>query len=260
MNRNLTETAESGCHEDMSLIQAFTPYIALTVITLSVLLISPVKRFLSQWSLGFAFPETVTGLGFVNPATAQYAPFSPLTHASVFLLLSALLGLLYFRKKGWIQREETGAVFRRSIIKTVPSGFAVVGFIIMSRIMGGSGQTAVLASGIANVMGKAYVILSPVVGLLGAFMTSSNMASNILFGEFQLMTAAFLGLDTAAILGAQTAGGSIGGAICPGNIVLGTTTAGILGEEGSVLKKILPITITTAVLVGVVLFIALVLI
>ena len=88
-----------------------------------------------------------------------------------------------------------------------------------------------MAQGIAGVMGEAYVALSPIVGLLGSFMTSSNMASNILFGSFQLATANFLGLNPAPVLGAQTAGGAIGAAICPGNIVLGCTTAGIMGQE-----------------------------
>lgn len=68
-------------------------------------------------------------------------------------------------------------------------------------------------------------------------MTSSNMASNILFGSFQLATANFLGLNPAPVLGAQTAGGAIGAAICPGNIVLGCTTAGIMGQEGKVLSE-----------------------
>lgn len=80
------------------------------------------------------------------------------------------------------------------------------------------------------------------------------MASNILFGEFQITTANFLGLKAAMILGAQTAGGAIGSSICPGNIILGTTTAKILGKEGVVLKKIIPFTLSAAVLVGIILF------
>ena len=96
--------------------------------------------------------------------------------------------------------------------------------------------------------------------MLGAFMTSSNMASNILFGEFQLTTAQLLNLNVAPILGAQTAGGAIGNTICPGNVILGTTTAGILGKEGIVLKKVLPITVTAAVIVGAILFVTQVLV
>ncbi|MFR2693514.1 MAG: L-lactate permease [Enterocloster bolteae] len=91
-------------------------------------------------------------------------------------------------------------------------------------------------------MAKTYVILAPLVGMVGSFMTGSNMSSNILFGEFQVTTANLLHLNQAPILGAQTAGGSIGSAISPSNIILGTTTAGILGSEGQVLKRIIPFT------------------
>lgn len=149
-------------------------------------------------------------------------------------------------------------VIKKSLNKTIPSGIAVFGFIIMSRIMGGTGQIQVLAEGISLVLGKAYILFAPLVGMLGTFMTSSNMASNILFGDFQMTTAEFLKVDPAALLGAQTAGGSIGGAISPGNIILGTTTAGILGQEGKILKKLLPLTIFTAILLGIILYLTLI--
>jgi len=61
-------------------------------------------------------------------------------------------------------------------------------------------------------------------------------------------------LNTATILGSQTAGGTIGNTLSPGNIILGTTTAGIIGKEGIVLKKVLPISLVTALIVGGILF------
>ena len=70
-------------------------------------------------------------------------------------------------------------------------------------------------------------------------MTSSNMSSNILFGSFQNTMSQLLGLDRAAILGAQSGGGAIGSIISPGKILLGTTTTGILGLEGVVMRKVL---------------------
>jgi lactate permease len=91
--------------------------------------------------------------------------------------------------------------------------------------------------------------------MLGAFMTSSNTASNILFADFQMTTAKILNLDVAAVLGAQTAGGAIGNTICPGNIILGTTTTGNLGSEGLILKKILPLASSAAIIVGIILFV-----
>lgn len=250
MDRSRMETHEESSGNGMSFVQAFLPYLVLTAITLIILLIPPVKSFLGRWTLGFALPETSTGYGYINAASEKYSPIAPLTHASLFLLISSLTGLWYYRRKGWIRRGNYRKVLLRSVSKTAPSGFSVIGFLIMSRIMSGSGQTAVLAAGMASALGGFYAALAPMVGLIGAFMTSSNMASNILFSEFQLTTARLLGVNIPAILGAQTAGGAIGTATCPGNIILGCTTAGIGGSEGDVLKKTLPLSLAAAALLG----------
>ena len=259
MDRSKTGAgADVDMPEGMNMALAFFPYILLTVITLVVLLIQPIKNFLGQVKIGFGVPETVTGYGYGNGAAALYSPVSILTHAFTFLLLSSLIGYFYFMKHGWADAKGFGKVLKLSFKETAPSAIAVIAFLMMSRIMGGTGQTVVLARGIAQVLGKGYAVLAPVVGMLGSFMTSSNMASNVLFGEFQLETARLLNFNPAPILGAQTAGGAIGNTICPGNIILGTTTAGILGQEGLVLRKILPLTVTAAVIVGVILFLTLV--
>jgi len=242
---------------DMTLFQAFIPYIFLTGSTLFVLLIQPVKTLFNSISFGLSFPETRTGLGYVNEAIKSFSPIYPLTNAGFFLLSSSIVAFLYFSKKKWITKIDTDRIMKSSFQKTIPSAIAVTCFIMMSRIMSGSGQILVLAQGIASLLGNAYGMFTPLVGMLGAFMTSSNMASNILFGEFQQTTAKFLSLNIAAILGAHTAGGAVGTAIAPGNIILGTTTAGILGQEGLILKKLLPITLFATLLIGLILIIIL---
>lgn len=254
MDRAAVAAEEGEAPSDMSVAQAFLPYILLTAITLAVLLIGPLKGFLSRFQVGFAFPGMVTGYGFEDPAADKFSPLTPFTHAGMFLLVSGVLGFSYFTARGWIGPGGGGAIGRRTVKKTVPSSISVICFIAMSKVMSGTGQTTVLAQGIAGRMGEAYVALAPVVGLLGSFMTSSNMASNILFGSFQLTTAHLLEMNPAPILGGQTAGGAIGSAICPGNIVLGTTTAGIMGKEGLVLRRVLPITLAAAAVVGVILY------
>ena len=69
-----------------------------------------------------------------------------------------------------------------------------------------------------------------------------------------MTTAKLLGANTAAILGAQSAGGAIGAAISH-KIILGTTPASILGSEGEVMKKLMAITIPSTILIGAVLFV-----
>ncbi len=241
----------------MTMLQAFFPYTFLTLITLTVLLIPPIRIALSSIKFGFAFPETMTAYGYTNLATALYSPISPLTNAGFFLFCASIIGFIYYYKKTFITLNDGKILLDKSIRKTIPSAIAVICFIMMSRIMSGSGQVVILAQGIAQILGSIYGMIAPMIGMLGAFMTSSNMASNILFGEFQLTTAKFLSLSIPAVLGAHTAGGAIGTAIAPGNIILGTTTAGILGQEGLLLKKLLPITLFAAFLIGIILFIIL---
>jgi lactate permease len=47
----------------------------------------------------------------------------------------------------------------------------------------------------------------------------------------------------------------MGNTLSPGNIILGTTTAGIIGKEGIILKKVLPVSLVTALIVGAILFV-----
>lgn len=242
-------------NEIMNIHQAFIPYYVMTGITLVVLLIQPINNFLGQFSIAPTFNETITGYGIVNPKVVSYSPIKPLTYAGTFLFISAVYGFVYYFKKGYLSSGSGKVILHRALKKTIPSSTAVLSLIMMSRIMGGTGQTTVLALGTAKVLGPYYSIIDPFIGLLGSFMTGSNMSSNILFGGFQLATSKLLGLNSAAILGAHTAGAAIGTAISPGNIVLGTTTAGVLGDEGKVLKKILPIALSLALILGVILYI-----
>lgn len=256
MNRENSREDVEGYPKEMTLHQAFFPYYVLTLITLVVLLVKPLNTFLNQWALSLSFPETQTAYGFVNPEVIGYSPITPLTHAGLFLFLAAVIGYIYYLTNRWIDAASGQGILRRSIKKTIPPGLAILGFIIMSRIMGGTGQTYVLAQGIATTLGVSYVIFSPMVGLLGAFMTSSNMSSNILFGKFQLTIAELLGVNAAKIVAAQTAGGTVGTALTPGSVILGATTAGIMGQEGNILKKLLPIGSVLAIVIGVLVYIS----
>ncbi|MFR3529653.1 MAG: L-lactate permease [Lachnospiraceae bacterium] len=240
----------------ISLPQAFVPYFLLTFIALGVLLVEPVRSFLGRFEIGLPFPETATGYGFVNEATADYGAVAPFTHASMFLLVAGAAAFFYYRKRGWIKAGGAGRIIRRTCAMIGSPCLAVVVLVMMSMVMSGTGQTLVLAKGIAGVLGRGYIVLAPFVGALGSFMTGSNMNSNILFGEFQTATAKLLEVDSSMILGAQTAGASIGAAVSPSNIVLGAATAGILGREGEVLRRILKLTVPAAVAVGAILFLA----
>lgn len=240
---------------NMSIFQALVPYILMTIITLAVLLITPLYNLLNQVSFGPNFIETVTGYGFVNQAVENYSPLSPFTHASMFLLLASVLSFIYYKQQGLVRtKKPVKNIIDRTIKRAISPSIAVLSLLAISRVMAGTGQTVILAEGITNALGPYYIAVAPFIGLLGSFITGSNMSSNILFGQFQYITADLIGLNVPAIVGSQTAGGAIGMSIAPGNIVLGTSAVGQLGMEGKVMQKIIPFTLFIAAIVGVTLF------
>lgn len=239
----------------MTVFQALIPYILMTVITLAVLLITPLYNILNQLSYGPDFPETMTGYGVVNSAVKNYSPIMPFTHAGMFLFLAAVISYSYYKQRGLVKTvKPVRNILDRTVKRAVSPSLAVLCLLAISRVMAGTGQTIVLAEGITNALGPYYTFVAPFIGLLGSFITGSNMSSNILFGQFQYLTADFIGLNVPAIVGAQTAGGAIGMAIAPGNIVLGTSATGTLGLEGRVMTKIIPFTLIIATSIGLVLF------
>lgn len=250
MERGAQEESQSD-QKNMSLLYALFPYILLSAITLLVLVVKPLNEILGSVSIGFSFPETVTGYGYTNAAEPKYSPLSLFTHASMFLMVSSVIAMLIYKNAGYIKDGGISRIFKRSFSMAFPSSIAVLCLVVMSKIMSGTGQTIVLANGISSVLGNAYLLLTPFIGMLGSFMTGSNMSSNILFGNFQIMTAKLLSAKIPWMLGAQTAGGSIGSAISPSNIVLGTTTANILGQEGNVLKRTSLIVVPVAIVMGI---------
>lgn len=230
---------ESTNSNAMNIQQAFIPYIFLIVLAVVVLLSDTIKNYLGQWKFSVAFAGKSTALGFVTHDYPTYAPLAPLIHSGAFLLLAAVIGYLCYTRWGYIRVGGLQRIMKNSIAKTVPSAIAVVGLIAMSKVMDDTGQTVVLAQGVAAVTGGFYPILSPFIGLLGTFMTASNLSSNILFGSFQQQIAQMMQIDKAPLLAAQTVGGAIGSIISPSKILLGTTAVGMLGHEGEVIGKLI---------------------
>lgn len=251
MNRQTVQTDAPEAEPDMSLMQAFMPYVVLAVLALVVLAVPPVTQLLGRVKLGFPVPQTQTGYDHVNAGSDCYAPISIFTHASVFLLASAAAGFVYYRRRSWIGSGGLAQILKQTTQRTRPSALAMLALVAMSGFMSGTGQTMILARGIAAVLGRGYIFVAPFIGLLGTFITGSNMSANILFGNFQLTTAQLLAVSPAPVLAAQTAGASIGSVISPSKILLGTTMVHLEGQEGGIMRKLLLCTLPAAVLLGV---------
>lgn len=240
---------------NLTMHEALLPYYILVGISVFALLTPPVTSLLSAWKMSFSFPATVTGHGFANKAYAEYGTVSWFTHSGFFLLLATLVSMLYFASKGLVKQGGAGRIIVYTLYKSVPACVSVVLLLVMSKIMSGSGQVDVLASGTAAATGGFYALLAPAVGTLGSFMTSSNVSSNILLGQFQESMAVITQRDVAVSLAAQTSGASIGTMFSPSKVLLGTTTAGIVGQEGPIIRKMIGVAGLAAAVMGVITFI-----
>ena len=232
----LSEQAPQG----MGILHAFSPYLVMTAFSLVCLLIPSVKRALAGVSVSLHIPAVVSGGTAITEEVSGFSPLS-LTNAGVFLFLAAGFGFFYFRRRGWLTAGSGQQILRDSLKKAWPSSVSVMVFLVLANIMSGTGQTAALAGGFSAVFGPYYAALAALVGMLGSFITGSNMSSNILFGSFQMTTAELVGLQPAPILAAQTVGGSAGSLISPSKIVLGATTAGHPEMVGAIIRKLLPV-------------------
>ncbi|KDN80653.1 lactate permease [Kitasatospora cheerisanensis KCTC 2395] len=239
----------------MSLGWSCLPYAVLPAVTLSALLIDPLNDQLRRWRLGLPFPEVTTGYGVQNAATDTYAPITLLTHPGTMLLITTLVVWAVYRYRGhyrdWARLHERERISAALLVDAVPASVPVIAFLVTSRVLDHSGQTLTIAHGIADVSPpNVYAGIASVIGALGAFMTSSSTASNVLFAGVQSDVAHLHGISAEAIVAGQAAGSAYGNAVAPANIVLGTSIAGIKGREGAVLRLTIGWTVVVAVLTG----------
>jgi lactate permease len=174
----------------MSFVWSLVPYMALTVSAVVVLAIPAISETLERFEVGFPFGSTTTGYGIENEPGDPYSPFTPLTHPGIFLLFATLVAWVVYRAKGFYRtwQEQVGEqrVWANTASDAIPSSIAIVSFLVLAKILDYSGQIDVLALGIAAVAPPlVYAFASNFVGVIGAFMTSSNTASNVLFSQLQ---------------------------------------------------------------------------
>lgn len=217
-------------------IRVFAAYAVLIGVVLTVSFVGPVERLLDRVRIELAFPASSTSLGWANEATDSYRTLSPFGDTGSLLLYAALIGYVIYRLIGIIEPGGLGRAAQRTVSSAVSSSVGIVAMVGMALAMTDSGMTFALASGLTTVVGAAFPMVSPLIGVLGAFMTGSNTNSNILFGALQRDTAQLLGVSVTPILAAQTTGGAIGSMLAPAKIIVGCSTVGLGGQEGPVLK------------------------
>ena len=228
---------------DMPLLKAFTPYIIIIAILVATRVCQNVGM---GWANSMkAFAVGTGGSGVILGLNWNWAIlWSPgVVFIIVALLTVAIQGMKGSEVSGaW---KDTGKQVSGAAIALL-FGVAMVNIFrytnVSSDVMDGS-MLLIMARGLAALAGHAYVIVAPLIGVLGAFMSGSNTVSNTLFSSLQFETATILAMPQVFIVALQNNGGAIGNMVCVNNVVQVCGTTGTSGKEG----KLISITIKPAV-------------
>ena len=216
----------------MSSLLAWSPYILVGLL----LVISRVFP-----SVGNAMKAVVLKFPNILGEAGINADFMPLYLPGGILVVAAC-SAYFLHKMSW--RKFSSALGESSRI-LLGAGFVLLFTVPMVRILINSGINAAdipsmpitMARFIADSVGEIYPLLAPSIGALGAFIAGSNTISNMMFSQFQFGVAENLGISTALIIAGQAVGAAAGNMIAIHNVVAASATVGLLGQEGTILRK-----------------------
>lgn len=229
---------------------AFSPYYIL--ILLSILTqVKAISNIFATYTWGLDYPAVQTSLGYAVKAEKLYSRINIFSHPAPLLVMAALLGYVIFKLYGKWQPGAAISAVKITFSQCVPTSIGIASMVMMALIMNDTGMTNVLAQGMAKATGILFPIVSPFIGVLGAFLTGSNTNSNVMFGALQIETAKVLGISTVIMAAVQSVGGSVGCSIAPSKVLIGTATVGLNGRESEVMNRTIPYCLLISLLVGI---------
>jgi lactate permease len=217
---------------------ALASYGGLALLMTAIAWPGPLRGLLFPVLWQMQFPEVATLNGFITPAGTGQA-FRPFVHPGTAIFLAALLSYAIYRRACLCAPGDLAGTARATWRSAYPASVGIITTVGLSTLMDHTGMTQLLAQGLAALMGASFPLVSPLVGILGAFATGSNNNSNVLFAPLQKSIAGLLTIDPRLLLAAQTAGGALGSMIAPAKITVGCSTVGLKGREGDVLRQTL---------------------
>jgi lactate permease len=224
-------------------------YGGLAALLTLVTAINPIQDNLIPYALSFNFPAVKSSLGYETSAVTQ--TFRYFLHPGFSLILVAVISYAAFRRSKLIQKSHWRKIAVETWLAAFPTSITVLFMVGLSTLMEHTGMMLLLAQTLSRYVGAAFPVISPWIGILGAFATGSNNNSNVMFAALQQNSAILLGLNPPMLIAAQTAGGSLGSMVAPAKLILGCTTAGIKERQGETLRRTLPFGLALGFVLGV---------
>jgi lactate permease len=235
----------------MSALRAWLPY----VLVGALLVISRVFP-----EVGNALKAVVVNFPDLMGEAGVSANFQPL-YLPGGILVAVVLATFFLHG---MKARDLGKAVKESSSVLLSAGFVLLFTVPMVRILINSGVNGaelasmpiLMARWVADSVGGIYPLLAPSIGALGAFIAGSNTVSNMMFSQFQFGVASSLGISSALIVAVQAVGAAAGNMVAIHNVVAASATVGLLGREGSTLRKTIWPTLYYLLFTGIIAMIA----
>ncbi len=231
----------------MGIVRAWAPYLLIAVLLVATRVPALQLRGLLTADLFTFSMENILGTEISTSAQPLYLP------GTIFVIVSLLTFLIHRMRAGGYWEAWTDSA-RTMIPASVALLFAVpMVQVFINSDGGGAGiekMPIILAEGIASLAGVAWPLFAPLVGGFGAFVAGSNTISNMMFSLFQFGVGSRIGVDPGLIVALQAVGGAAGNVICVHNVVAACAVVGLVGREGDVIRKTLPVFCYYALIAG----------
>jgi lactate permease len=201
--------------------------LVLIVLVLLTRLVSPLRYTLTAYPLSLTLHFSAGG------GVSETVNFRYLYSAGTMALASALISMAILRVHPSILVPIMGQTLRQIL----PMAVAISGFAAMAHVMKDFGLNISMAQAMADIAGRGFPLVSPLVGMLGTSITGSTTSSNIFFGGFQREVADRLALSGTAIGASQVVGCTAGEIICPFNALVIASGLNMKGQEGAVMRR-----------------------
>lgn len=234
LNNEQTNIAQGK--KRISLFNAWFPYVLVAILLVITRTVTEVKAFLTGESVTILI-DNLFNSGIAIKSTPLYLP------GTIFLVVSLITYVLHRMdassyKKAFTDSFKTALSAGSALIFAVP----MINIFINTKTEELASMPLVLAEGVSYIAGSAWPVVAPLIGALGAFIAGSNTFSNMMFSLFQFGTAESIGLSAsgaAVVVALQAVGGAAGNMICVHNVVAASATVGLVGQEGSLIRKAL---------------------
>ena len=216
----------------MGTLRAWLPYVLVGLLLVISRVFPEVSAALK--SVVLVFPDLLGETGIKADFMPLYLPGG--------ILVAVVIATFFLHG---MKLRDLGTAVGESSKVLLGAGFVLLFTVPMVRILINSGVNAselpsmpiAMAQWVADSVGSIYPLLAPSVGALGAFIAGSNTVSNMMLSQFQFGVAESLGISGALIVAVQAIGAAAGNMVAIHNVVAASATVGLLGREGTTLRK-----------------------